>query len=492
MNYICAIYIRKSRQDKDKPSQRLTVQREQLPTHARAQGWQIEVYDDGHASAARGKTDDLIERSRLENDIRAGRVNIILTIELSRLSRDDSLQDYVAWLHLCSMYRVKLATMSRILDPAQHSDWMLLLMEGGFSSVEMKILQARMKEGREQAKLSGKYQGGPPPSPYRSAGNGSLIVDPAELVTMQKLFSLAESKSARAAALQLGLPPIFARRAISDSRLDFYQAIRSHPETGELIPCDWPAIITSEQADNIKAQRATGRPGRDNRSGHSALFSNMGLIVCGYCGRRIRPWKERVRGDTITQPYYGCKGKEITGACPNSRLISQITLNEKIVTNLLHTLDKITECHGWWLNSKPAESTTDQIKTIIQKEFVLKTQKQRLIAAIADGVIDFADAKQKRQEIETALNALRDQRHTINTAEIPSPDWGALQVTKEEYREMTEDEKREVFRTAIKLIKMFRTYLLIEYKFPRTSQGETIARIHLPEPRCTSKTKKRP
>ncbi len=39
-----------------------------------------------------------------------------------RLSRDDSMHDYTAWLHLCSQKGVKLATMSRTLDPNQHSD----------------------------------------------------------------------------------------------------------------------------------------------------------------------------------------------------------------------------------------------------------------------------------------------------------------------------------------------------------------------------------
>ncbi|MEA3545743.1 MAG: recombinase family protein, partial [Thermodesulfobacteriota bacterium] len=142
-----AIYIRKSREDKSKPSHRLTVQRQQLPAYAQSQGWTPTVYDDGHASAARGKTEDLAQRNQLETDIKSGKIQIILTIELSRLSRDDSMQDYTSWLHLCSQNNVKLATMSRTLDPAQHSDWMLLLMEGGFSSVEMKVLQGRMAEG---------------------------------------------------------------------------------------------------------------------------------------------------------------------------------------------------------------------------------------------------------------------------------------------------------------------------------------------------------
>ena len=71
-----AIYIRKSRKDKDKPSHRLELQREQLPAHAKNQGWAYEIYDDGHASAARGKTDDLRERARLEADIRSGKVGV--------------------------------------------------------------------------------------------------------------------------------------------------------------------------------------------------------------------------------------------------------------------------------------------------------------------------------------------------------------------------------------------------------------------------------
>ena len=95
----------------------------------------MEICDDGHTSA--------------ERDIRAGRIQVVLCIELARLSRDESLQDYVAWLHLCSEHGVKLAISSRILDPSQHSDWMLLLMEGGSSSVEMKVLRARMAEGRD-------------------------------------------------------------------------------------------------------------------------------------------------------------------------------------------------------------------------------------------------------------------------------------------------------------------------------------------------------
>ena len=54
-----AVYIRKSREDKSKAGYRLSLQRQLLPSHAQTQGWQVTVYDDGHASAARGKVEAL-------------------------------------------------------------------------------------------------------------------------------------------------------------------------------------------------------------------------------------------------------------------------------------------------------------------------------------------------------------------------------------------------------------------------------------------------
>jgi hypothetical protein len=77
---IAAIYIRKSREDKNKPSHRLSVQREQLPAHARAQGWQVEVYDDGDASAARGKTAPIAVRQLINRLSSAGFAAIPWTV----------------------------------------------------------------------------------------------------------------------------------------------------------------------------------------------------------------------------------------------------------------------------------------------------------------------------------------------------------------------------------------------------------------------------
>ncbi|RII29137.1 MAG: hypothetical protein CXR31_04540 [Geobacter sp.] len=478
---IAAIYIRKSREDKARPGFRLTAQREQLPAFARSQGWQIEVYDDGHASAARGKTEDLKERGRLETDIRAGKINIILVIELSRLSRDDSMQDYVAWLHLCGQHGVKLATTSRILDPAMPSDWMLLLMEGGFSSVEMKVLQGRMKEGRDQAFKGGKFLGGKCPPPYvHDKAKGQPVIDPQALTDIRKVWELAETMSAKAVAQQTGWPHIAVRRAISDERLLFYQALRLDPQTGEHIPCEWPPCMEADQAARIMANRKNRLSGY-NRAIAAGLLSNLGLFTCGYCGRSVRAWKNgRVRKDGTRLDYYGCKANETQRLCAKSRMVPQHIIDERVTTNLLGTMDNIAELQAAWLATQGDDNTSGQLTELDRKEADQQARKKRLVAAVAEGIIDFADAKTTRSDIEAAILAIQKQRTGLQATVTTTPDWDSLSFTGEEFAVLTRDEQREVIGLAIANIRLYSTYLIIEYRFPRTMTGDRTARVHLP------------
>ena len=482
----CAIYIRKSREEKGKPSHRLTVQREQLPAYAAAQGWTFTIYDDGHASAARGKTADLKERGRLEADIRAGKINIILTIELSRLSRDDSLQDYVGWLHLCSQHRVKLATMSRILDPAQHSDWMLLIMEGGFSSVEMRVLQSRMAEGRAQAVQEGKFLGGQLPPPYvHGKAKAAPVIDPAALERMRRLWALTETMSTRLVADELGMPLIAVRRAISADRLLFYQAKRldSH---GELIDCEWEPCMTAEQAERIRANRRQRFSGGARRD-HGGLLTNLGIFTCGYCGRSVRSWNGRPQKDGTRTAYYGCKANELKRLCPPSRMILQQLLDERGLINVFGLLSDTAKLQYYWQDAQQNEDSGPKLAALAKEEKALLGKKQRLVAAIVEGVLSFADGKPQRESLDTQLSKIREQRMTIIAARQAEPDWEGLNFTREEFDQLSDEEQRELLTLVIKEIRFYSSYLLIEYRFPRGLGGESVSRTNLPSPVRLSK-----
>lgn len=480
----CAIYIRKSREEKDKPSHRLTVQREQLPAYATAQGWGSVVYDDGHASAARGKTEDLKERGRLEADIRAGKVNVILTIELARLSRDDSLQDYVAWLHLCGEHQVKLATMSRILDPGQHSDWMLLLMEGGFSSVEMRVLKSRMAEGRAQAVTEGKFLGGLLPPPYvHGKPKQPPVIDPDALSRMQRLWDLAETHSTRKVAEALRLPLITVRRAIADDRLLFYQAKRPGPG-GELIDCEWEPCMTADLAERIRANRKS-RNSSGSRRNIGSLLTSMDLFVCGYCGRSVRSWPGKPRRDGTRLQYYGCKANELKKLCEPSRMLGQEIVDERVVGNMIRTLSNSVHLQECWNASMDGDQTAQQLEALTNQRKGLQLQKDRLVAAIVEGVLSFTDGKKKREEIDSALANLDQQKAGLLAARRMEPDWEEIAVTKDEFEEMEFEEKREFLQLVIRQIRLYSSYLIIDYHVPRTITGDTTARIHLPPPAKT-------
>lgn len=474
----CAIYIRKSRKEKDKIAQRLTVQREQLPAYAINQGWDIVIYDDGHASAALGKTENLKERARLESDIRAGKINIILTIELSRLSRDDTMQDYIAWLTICANHRVKLATMTRTLDPAQHSDWMMLIMEGGFSSVEMKVLQARMKQGRDQAYQTGKYMGGGCPPPYRyDKAQEKPVIDAEQLIKVKKVWELAETMSARRLAMHLKMPLISTRRMLADDRLLFCQALR-HGDDGEIIACDWEPCIDAEQAERIRASRRKGYTGPRRSAG--GLLSNLGIMICGYCGSTYRGFKGQTRKDGTWTNYYGCRGKETKGLCPKTSMVEQSVFDDRITTNLVGTLDKISNLKTAWESVQNSLSGTDRIKQLKDEQHKLETKKTRLTMAISEGVIDFADAKPQMAAIKQSLEQLKAEQIKLLREQTEEPAWDTLYEAGQIFESISPDEQREVFSLAIKQIRVFPTYLTIEYNFPRSSDGNTTARVHLP------------
>lgn len=475
------IYIRKSRKDKDKPSHRLTVQREQLPAHARAQGWTVETYDDGHASAARGKTEDLRQRARLQSDIIAGKINIILVIELSRLSRDDSLQDYVAWLHLCSQHRVKLATMSRILDPAQNSDWMLLLMEGGFSSVEMRQLTARMRDGREQARREGRWLGGVCPLPYRYDHHLKRpVLDPAHADTYRTILNMGQTLSATQIVRQLNLPAGRVHRMFHNDRLLFYQGLRKNPDTGELISCQWDPILTPEQAELIRANRdqtANRHPSTGQHRGKS-LLSSLGLFTCGHCGQYIQ--SSRHRSNPHRRGYYICAQNTRRNACPDSRSILHGHVDPLVIRHICTTLGNYAKLHQYWLDAQGDTTTGQQLRCAEERLTELHKQKQRLIAAIKEDIITLADAKTEIQAIDTEATHLGQQIGRLQS-QLHHPDWETLAITVEEFSLLDLADQRDIISLVARKITLTATHITITYQFPIKQNGSKTASIPLPK-----------
>lgn len=428
------------------------MQREQLPKHEKTRGWNCVLYDDGHASAARGKAELLPERARLEAHIRAGKIQVVLVIELSRLSLDESMQDYVTWLTLCADHSVKLATLNRILDPAQHSDWMLLLMEGGFSSVEMKVLTARMAEGRREAFLAGKYLGGGCPKPYvYDKVEKKPVIDETLMIESEKIWRLSETMSAKAIAEQLGLPEISVRRAISDSRPLFYQTLRADPETGELIKCEWDPFMTAARAERIRQTRRTRKTNNVRREVAEQLTA-LGIFLCGYCAKTVKSWnnsKIRLKGTWLD--YYACVTKNKKNVCPKSKMFNHETVNKKVVQNIFFTLSDCDKLRAWWIEAEVEKGANNKSPEILSSIKNQELKKHNLISAIADGVIEFSDAKTQVEEIKSSITQLQNKLDETSNTIGESPDFDNISITREEFETLSFTKQREVIKKTVKL-----------------------------------------
>lgn len=84
--YHAALYMRLSREDGLRESSSIATQRKMLRAFAKEQGFSVygEYADDGYS----GTNFDRPQWQRMIEDIEAGRVNLVITKDLSRLGRD--------------------------------------------------------------------------------------------------------------------------------------------------------------------------------------------------------------------------------------------------------------------------------------------------------------------------------------------------------------------------------------------------------------------
>lgn len=475
------IYIRKSREDKSKDACRLVAQKTELPKYAQEMGWKYTVYDEDHASASKENLQNLKERHRLERDICAGKIDVILVIEFSRLSRDDSMEDFSSLLETCKLHNVKLATPGRICNPAQPAEWMLLVIEAGFSSVEMKVLKIRMEQGRCAAYQAGKWAGGTPPKPYcYDTKSRKIVIDQNLLQEIKKVWRLAETQSAKSISDSLGLPYSSVRRALSDNRLDFFQALRNDPETGQKINCEWEPVMTAEQAARIRsARRFRSTNGMSTKP--NSLLSGLDLLKCGYCGRTVKTWKNsKIRKDGSIINYYGCVTKDTKAKCVKSRLIAQLILNDKILVNVFNSVECLEDLMSHWLANQNNQDYVGELNRLKAEERNRKQEIERLAEAVAKGIMTFDEIAKEKHKSSGALATLKEEINALESRKVIPPDWESLLLTREEFEHLDRIDQRRFLILVLDQVRVYDSYAVLTYKFPRTSSGDCTARIHLP------------
>jgi site-specific DNA recombinase len=208
----CAIYTRKSTDHNlDLEFNSLDAQREACEAYIKSQaheGWRLvrTRYDDGGLSGAS------LDRPALQgllDDVRDGRIDVIVVYKVDRLTR--SLADFAKLVELFDQHSVSFVSVTQSFNTTSSMGRLTLNVLLSFAQFEREVIGERVRDKIAASKRKGLWVGGPIPLGYATV-NKKLVIVPEEAETVRTMFRLyLECGSVGALAEELARRNIFSK-----------------------------------------------------------------------------------------------------------------------------------------------------------------------------------------------------------------------------------------------------------------------------------------
>lgn len=188
--YRCAIYTRKSTEEGlDQDFKSLDAQREACAAYVLSQaslGWKeiSKHYDDGGIS---GGTMDRPALQDLLQDIKAGKVDVVVVYKIDRLTR--SLIDFAKIVEVVDAQRVSFLSVTQQFNTLSSMGRLTLNILLSFAQFEREVTAERIRDKIAASKRKGMWMGGAVPLGYASKDK-KLEVNSAEAETVRMIFRL--------------------------------------------------------------------------------------------------------------------------------------------------------------------------------------------------------------------------------------------------------------------------------------------------------------
>ena len=186
----CAIYTRKSTEEGlEQEFNSLDAQRESCAAYVMSQagqGWkEIRTrYDDGGIS---GGTMDRPALQDLLQDIKAGKVDVVVVYKIDRLTR--SLMDFAKIVEVFDAYKVSFVSVTQQFNTLSSMGRLTLNVLLSFAQFEREVTAERIRDKIAASKRKGMWMGGAVPLGF-VAKDKKLTINPVEAETVRKIFSL--------------------------------------------------------------------------------------------------------------------------------------------------------------------------------------------------------------------------------------------------------------------------------------------------------------
>src|SRR5215204_3936115 len=184
----CAVYTRKSSEEGlEQEFNSLDAQREACESYIasqKAEGWALvpDRYDDGGVS---GATLERPALKRLLADIEAGRIDIVVTYKIDRLSR--ALMDFAKLVDVFDRNNVTFVSITQSFNTTTSMGRLTLNILLSFAQFEREVIGERIRDKISASRKRGMWMGGFVPLGY-DVKDRKLVVNKAEAETVRMIF----------------------------------------------------------------------------------------------------------------------------------------------------------------------------------------------------------------------------------------------------------------------------------------------------------------
>jgi DNA invertase Pin-like site-specific DNA recombinase/uncharacterized protein YndB with AHSA1/START domain len=371
------VYVRQSTAAQVQHNRESTERQYKLAERATELGWprsQVHIIDEDLASSGA----DASHRdgfATMTKDVALGHVGLILSIEVSRVARNNA--DWYRLLDLCGITDTLIGDEEGTYHPGLFNDRLLLGLKGTMAEAELHVIRARLDGGIRNKAARGELRRGLPVGFVWGEGDGEILFHPDQAVTglIHSIFEkFAEMGSVRRVWLWLqteGLSfpsqytneiqwitptytaihnvltnPVYAgayaygksrQERFVDENGQLRKRIRHLPQE------EWSVLINNHHEGFIdwntyemNRQRIAQntRPTPHEASGAlregSALL--QGLASCGRCGRRLRVYYQ---GRYSTPGYYCAASRLVNGKGLHCMRVGGVHIDEAVSRTFL-------------------------------------------------------------------------------------------------------------------------------------------------------------
>jgi site-specific DNA recombinase len=286
----CAVYTRKSSEEGlEQAFNSLDAQREACEAYITSQkheGWTTlaTLYDDGAYS---GGTMDRPALQRLLDDIRAGKVDVVVVYKVDRLTR--SLADFAKIVEIFDAQRVSFVSVTQAFNTTTSMGRLTLNVLLSFAQFEREVTGERIRDKIAASKKKGMWMGGQPALGY-DVKERKLVVNEAEAETVRNIFRrYLELGTVRALRDDLAAAGVVSKRRMAAdgsayggqrfSRGALYLMLKNRIYRGEIVhkgkafPGEHAAIVDEDLWRGVQSHLEENRTER--REGDKALEPSL-------------------------------------------------------------------------------------------------------------------------------------------------------------------------------------------------------------------------